>query len=71
MGGALAGDGQPVELAAEAGGEVGDVERFLDLALPLGDGLAHLERQQQAEVDLLGGEFGAHVGDDLAPPGRR
>ena len=50
--GPLAGDGQAVELARQADGEVADVDHLLHLAEALGGDLAGLERDQRGEVVL-------------------
>jgi hypothetical protein len=66
---ALAGHGDAVELAREADGEVGDVDRLLHLAEALGADLADLERDERAER-VLGAELVADGADDLAAHGR-
>ncbi len=63
--------GEPVELAGEADGEVGDVDHLLDLALALGEDLAHLQRDERPQRLLLltqGVPDEAHI---LASFGRR
>ena len=47
---ALRGDGEAVELARQADGEVADVDHLLDLAGPFGDDLADLDGDQSAEI---------------------
>ena len=69
--GALAGHGQPVELAGQPGGEDRHVDHLLDLAPALAQGLAGLQRHQQAQRILVLRQFPADLRDDLAPLGRR
>ncbi len=47
---ALRGDGQAVELARQADGEVADVDHLLHFAKALGDDLAGLQRHQRARA---------------------
>src|SRR5690606_18763500 len=51
--GALGMHGQAVELARQADGEVADVDHLLDLAVALGLGLAHLQRDQRTQRILV------------------
>ena len=51
--GSLAGDGQSVQLARQADGEVADVDHLLDLAEALRADLAGLDRHQLAELGLV------------------
>ena len=50
--GALGGDGQAVELARQADGEIADVDHLLHFAEALGGDLAGLEGDQAAELGL-------------------
>ena len=68
--GALGGDGEAVELAGEADGEVADVDHLLDLAEPLGGDLAGLEGDEAAEIVLGGAQFLAEEAHELAAPRR-
>ena len=73
--GPLGGDGQAVQLARQADGEVADVDHLLDLAEALGDDLAGLDGHQRAEIVLvlaqqlaqLAHECAAHRGRHCAP----
>ena len=49
MPGALAGDGQPVQLPAQAHGKLANVDQLLHLAPRLGGDLPHLVRDQQGQ----------------------
>ena len=69
--GALGGDGQAVELARQADGEVADVDHLLDFAEPLRHDLAGLEGHQPAEIVLGGAQFLAEQAYELAAPRRR
>ncbi len=64
--GAFAVHRQTVELARQAHGEVGDVDHLLDLALALAGDLAHLERDELAEVLLVLAKEIAELPDDFA-----
>ena len=61
----LAGDGQPVELARKAHGEVADVDHLLHFAFALGEDLAGLQRDESAEVGLGGAQGIAELADGL------
>ena len=50
--GSFAGDGEAVQLARQADGEVAHVDHFLDLAFALGADLARLESDQKSQVGL-------------------
>ena len=65
--GALRGHRQPVELPGETHREVGDVDHLLDLALALGDDLAHFQGDQGAEGLLVLPEGVADEPDVLSP----
>ena len=69
--GALADDGEAVELPRQAEREVADVDHLLDLALALGEDLAGLEGDQPAEVALGAAKLVAEQAHELAAPRRR
>ena len=69
--GPLAGDGQAIELARQADGEVADVDHLLDLAEAFLDDLAGLQRHQPGKRLLGGAQFLAEQPDQLAAPRRR
>ena len=64
--GALGGDGEAVELARQADGEVADVDHLLHFAEAFGDDLAGLERDQPAEIVLGGAQLLAEQAHELA-----
>src|SRR5690606_4031247 len=69
--GALGMHGQAVELAREADGELADVDHLLHLAVALGLGLAHFQRDQRTErILVLAQRLGAQP-DRLAAARRR
>src|SRR5215468_3557943 len=67
----LRGDGEAVELAREADGEVADVDHLLHLALALLQDLAGLAGDELAERSLGGAQLLAEQAYQLAAPGRR
>ena len=67
----LGGDGQPVELARQADGEVANVDHLLDLAQPLLEDLARLEADQPPERLLLLAKHLAEQPHELAAARRR
>ena len=67
--GPLGGDGEAVELAREAEGEVADVDHLLHFAAALLEDLAGLEGHQAAERVLGGTELLAEEPHELAAPG--
>ena len=69
--GPLALQGRAAQVAAQADGEVADVDHLLHLAQTLGVDLAHLQADQGAEHVLLGAQGLAHLPHDLAALGRR
>jgi hypothetical protein len=69
--GALRGDGEAVELAGHADGEVADVDHLLDLAEALLADLPALEGHEGAERVLRRAQLLAQQADELAPAGRR
>ncbi len=62
----LGGNGQAIELARQAHGEVADVDHLLHLAQAFGRDLAGLQRHQQAQVILGGAQFFAQQAHQLA-----
>ena len=69
--GALGGDGQAVELARQADGEIADVDHLLNLAEALGRDLAGFQRHEAAEIVLGGAQFLADQTHEFAAPGSR
>ena len=69
--GALGGDGEAVQLAGQADGEVADVDHLLHLAEALGADLAGLDGDQGAEVVLVFAQQLAELADELAAHGGR
>ena len=69
--GPLGGDGQPVQLARQADGEVADVDHLLDLAEALGADLAGLDGDERAEVGLVLAQQLAELADERAAHRRR
>ena len=67
----LRGDGEAVELAREADGEVADVDHLLHLALALLQDLAGLDGDELAERRLGRAQLLAEQADQLAAPRRR
>ena len=67
----LAVHGEAVELARKADGEIGDVDHLLHFALAFGQDLAHLERDQRAQIVFGRAQFVADLAHDLAALGRR
>src|SRR5688572_4726363 len=77
MVGALAGDGQPIELPRQADREVANVDHLLDLAEALLDDLAAFQRHQPRQRLVGGAQFLAEQAHQLAaarsghaPPGK-
>ena len=68
---ALGGDGQAIELARQADGEVADVDHLLDLAQALRGDLADLDRDQPAERLLVGAQLLAEQPHELTALRRR
>ena len=66
MSGALAVHGEAVELAREADGEIGDVDHLLHFAQAFGQDLAHLERNERAQILLMSAQFIADLAHDVA-----
>ena len=66
--GALGGDGQAVELARQADGEIADVDHLLHFAEALGRDLAGFERHEAAEIVLGGAQLLADQTHELAAP---
>src|SRR5450631_2048708 len=48
---------EPVLLAGETHGEIGHVDHLLDFALAFGADLAHLHRDERAEIGFAAAEF--------------
>lgn len=71
MAGTLGGDGEAVELARQADGEVADVDHLLHLAEALGDDLAGFQRDQPAELGLVGAQLLTEQAHQFAAPRRR
>ncbi len=71
MTGPLGSDCQPVKLAAQAHGEVADVDHLLHFAQALLQDLARLQRHQRAQIVLLLAQFLAKQTDQFAPARRR
>ena len=69
--GTLGGDGQTVELARQADGEIADVDHFLDFAEAFGRDLADFDGDQAAEIGLGGAQFLAEQADQFAALRRR
>ena len=69
--GALARDGEPVELARKADGEVGNVDHLLHFAFAFGQDLAHFERDERAEIVFETAQLVADFAHDLAALGGR
>ncbi len=69
--GALGGDGQAVQLARQAHGEVADVDHFLDLAFALGQDLAGFQADQAAQFALVLAQHFAEQAQQLAAARRR
>ena len=66
----LAGDGQAVELARQADGEVANVDHLLDLAEPFREDLASLQRDQAREWLFGGAQLFAQQPHQFATPRR-
>ena len=64
--GALGGDGQAVELAGEADGEVADVNHLLHFAFAFGEDFAGLECDEAPEVAFGVAQGVAELADDFA-----
>ena len=64
-------DGQAVELARQADGEVADVDHLLHFAEPFRLDFADLDRHQPAELGLGGAQFFAEQANELAAARRR
>jgi hypothetical protein len=71
MAGPFRGDGEAVELAREADGEIADVDHLLHLAQALLSDFSGFERDQLAERLLVGAEFLAEETHELAAARRR
>ena len=79
MFGTFGGDRQTVELTRQPDGEITDVDHLLDLAEPLREDLAGLDRDEHGQVVLVGAEllpeFSHHSAalgaGHRAPDGRR
>ena len=69
--GTFGGDGQTVELARQADGEIADVDHFLDFAETFGRDLAGFDRDQPAEFGLCGAQFLAEQPHQFAALWRR
>ncbi|MCY1431553.1 hypothetical protein D9M71_475250 [compost metagenome] len=69
--GTLGGDGQAVELARQADGEVADVDHFLHFAQAFLGDLAGLPGHQFAQLDLVLAQHFAVLADQLATARRR
>ena len=69
--GALGGDGQAVQLARQAHGEVADVDHFLHFAFALGQDLAGLQAHQPAQLALVAAQGLAEQAQQLATARRR
>ncbi|MNZ71074.1 hypothetical protein D3C78_894290 [compost metagenome] len=69
--GTLGGDGQAVELARQADGEVADVDHFLHFAQAFLGDLAGLPGHQLAQLRLARAQLLAEQAHQFAPPGRR
>ena len=67
--GAFGGDGQAVELAGEACGEVADVDHFLDFAEGFLFYFADFEGDEVGEVGFAFAEFEAEAADEFAALG--
>jgi hypothetical protein len=59
-------NGEPVKLARQTDGEVGDVDHLLDFALAFGANLPALHRDERAERRLLFTKRVADLAHDLA-----
>src|SRR5450755_2638842 len=66
--GAFARHGEPVELARQADGEIGDVDHLLHFAFSFGQDLAHFERDQSTEIVFVQTQLVADFTNDLAAP---
>src|SRR3546814_15192889 len=66
----LGGDGEAVELARQADGEVADVDHLLHFAESLGDNLPRLEADEAGQRLLPFAQHLAEQADELASPGR-
>ena len=71
MPGALAGDGQAVQLARQPDGEIADVDHFLHFAQPFLQDLAGLDGHQPPERLLVRAHQLAEPAHQLTAPGRR
>ena len=69
--GPLAGDREAVQLARQADGEVADVDHLLDLTETLGADLPGLDRDQLAELGLVGAQQLTEPADQPATHRRR
>ena len=67
--GALGGDGQAVELARQADGEIADVDHLLNFAEAFGRDLAGFQRHEAAEIVLGGAQFLAEQTHEFAATG--
>ncbi len=63
---AFGGDRQAVDLARQADGEIADVDHFLHFAKAFGGHLADFERDELAEIGLVGAKFFAKQADQFA-----
>ena len=61
----------PYKLAREADREIADVDHLLHFAQALGQNLAHLERNQRAQILFVGAQFVADLAHDFAALRRR
>gem|GEM_PF-6731258 len=66
MFGALARDGETIELAAETDCEIADVDHLLNLASPFLENLAALKRHENRKLLLVGSEHFAEAADEFA-----
>ncbi len=67
--GAFAGDRAAIELAAEADGEVADVDDFLDFAAGFGGDFADFQRDECRQVAEMGADEVAETADQFAAGG--
>ena len=68
---ALAGDGQAMQLARQTHGEIADIDHLLHFAQPLGQWLAAIERDQQAQLGLACAQRLTETPDKFSPARRR
>ena len=64
------GDGQPVELARQADGEIADIDHLLNFAAPFLENLSVLQGDETTQNILRCAQLLAEQADKLAPPRR-